>query len=95
MSSFEEDKVNGDDAKETTDFMKEVSSIMSETNLLESDDDEEKYEQNFKNNKILENLEDPNEQANKLKMLKQSNNLNLDSLYKDKIYSKVNPQKVQ
>jgi hypothetical protein len=75
--------------------MKEVSSIMSETNLLESDDDEEESEQNNKNNKILENLEDLNEQANKLKMLKQSNNLNLDSLYKDKIYSKVNPQKVQ
>jgi hypothetical protein len=59
--------------------MKEVSSIMSETNLLDSDDDESE-QTGFKNilevstPKLSQKVSQLQEQVNKLKMLKQSNN---------------------
>jgi hypothetical protein len=58
--------------------MKEVSSIMSETNLLDSDDESE--ETGFKNilevstPKLSQKVSQLQEQVNKLKILKQSNN---------------------
>ena len=58
--------------------MKEVSSIMSETNLLDSDDEQE--ETSFKNilevstPKLSQKVSQLQEKVNKLKMLKQSNN---------------------
>jgi hypothetical protein len=57
--------------------MKEVSSIMSETNLLDSDDEQET---SFKNilqvstPKLSQKVSQLQEKVNKLKMLKQSNN---------------------
>ena len=63
---------------------------MSQTNLLDSDDDQQ--QEQFKNNKIINNLEELNQQTIKLKILKKSNNLNMDS---QKHYPKPNLQASQ